>query len=51
MSTYTNYLSQVHNKMFNKMSHWNAKIFKTSHTTAIKQLSNVIYKSLNLVAC
>ena len=35
MSTYTNSLGQVHNKIFNKTSHGHVKIFKKHHILAL----------------
>ena len=43
MSTYTNYLGQVHNKVFNKTSHRQVKIFKNitnCHYDTIKTMSH-----------
>ena len=40
----TSYLGQVHNKIFDKTSHKQIKIF-----TVITQKHYVIYKSLNLI--
>ena len=51
MNTLRNYLDKVHNKIFNKTSNRQVKMFKTSHIVIITQLHYVKYKSLNLIAC
>ena len=45
MSTHTNYLDQVHNKIFDKTSHRQVKVFKKYDILSLSHNNTVSYTS------